>query len=106
MSAQCSECSRERDITTEGRLARMEAKLEAIDEKLDDAVISQLRDHGKRLAALEQCAVLKPDHAKYGERLGAIEGREKFRAGWMAGAGMVGGIVGAMLLKVAASFFK
>lgn len=51
---QCHDCRTERDITTEGRLARMEAKLESIDEKLDDAVLSQLRDHGKRLAAIER----------------------------------------------------
>lgn len=35
-------------------LARMTAKLEALDKRIDDAVVSQVRDHGKRIAALEK----------------------------------------------------
>lgn len=35
-------------------LARMTAKIEAIDKRIDDAVVSQVRDHGKRIAALEK----------------------------------------------------
>ena len=35
-------------------LARMTAKIEALDKRIDDAVVSQVRDHGKRIAALEK----------------------------------------------------
>lgn len=35
-------------------LARMTARIEALDKRIDDAVVSQVRDHGKRIAALEQ----------------------------------------------------
>lgn len=52
--SQCKDCRTDRDIATESRLARMEERLVAIDEKLDDAVISQLRDHGKRISAIER----------------------------------------------------
>ncbi len=35
-------------------LARMTAKIEALDKRIDDAIVSQVRDHGKRIAALEK----------------------------------------------------
>lgn len=35
-------------------LSRMTARIEALDKRIDDAVVSQVRDHGKRIAALEQ----------------------------------------------------
>ena len=35
-------------------LSRMTARSEALDKRIDDAVVSQVRDHGKRIAALEQ----------------------------------------------------
>lgn len=79
--SQCpKDCSSERAITTEGRLARVEAKLDAVNEKLDDAILSQLRDHGKRI--------------------GSLESWRARQAGWMAGAATVGGIVGAVGSKI------
>lgn len=45
---------RERAINNEGRLARLEEKVDAINNKLDDAIIGNLRDHGKRIASLER----------------------------------------------------
>lgn len=78
--SQCSECNTDRAIVNEGRLARMETKLEVIDEKLDDAILSQLRDHGKRI--------------------GSLESWRARQAGWMAGAATVGGIVGAVGSKI------
>lgn len=35
-------------------LSRMTARIEALDKRIDDAIVSQVRDHGKRLAALEK----------------------------------------------------
>lgn len=42
------------EISTEGRLVRLEVKLDALNDKLDDVVISQMRDHGKRISAIER----------------------------------------------------
>ena len=35
------------------RLARIEEQLKSLDEKMQDAVLSQLKDHGKRIRDLE-----------------------------------------------------
>lgn len=40
--------------TAEERLARIEAQLTGLNQRLDEVVITQLKDHGKRLAALER----------------------------------------------------
>ena len=56
--------------TAEERLARIEAQLAGLNQRLDEVVISQLKDHGKRLAALER--------------------RQVWIGGWIAGAGAVG----------------
>ena len=78
--SQCTECRTERDISTEGRLARLEAKLDSIDDKLDGAILSQLKDHGKRLA-------------EHGKRMGELERRGQWLAGWIVGAGAVGAFI-------------
>lgn len=67
-AAQCSECTgvRERDLTTEQRLTRIEAKLDALTDRIDDAIVTQVKDHGKRLTNLER--------------------RAMWAAGWTAGA--------------------
>lgn len=61
--------------TAEERLARIEAQLAGLNQRLDEVVISQLKDHGKRLAALER--------------------RQIWVGGWIAGA--VGAGIGAGL---------
>lgn len=69
--------------TAEERLARIEAQLAGLNQRLDEVVISQLKDHGKRLAALER--------------------RQVWIGGWIAGAGAAGVGIGAgltWLLKV------
>ena len=63
--------------TAEERLARIEAQLAGLNQRLDEVVISQLKDHGKRLAALER--------------------RQIWVGGWIAGAGAVGAGIGAGL---------
>lgn len=66
------------DMTPEERLARIEAQLAGLNQRLDEVVISQLRDHGKRIQALENRGV--------------------WVAGWIAGAGAIGSIVGSGLV--------
>lgn len=56
--------------TAEERLARIEAQLAGLNQRLDEVVISQLKDHGKRLAALER--------------------RQIWIGGWIAGAAAAG----------------
>lgn len=50
-------------------LAAVQAELVAVNKRIDDALISQVRDHGKRIAALEAWRV--------------------WLIGWAAGAGIV-----------------
>lgn len=67
--------------TAEERLARIEAQLAGLNQRLDEVVISQLKDHGKRLAALER--------------------RQVWIGGWIAGAGAAGAGIGAGLSYLA-----
>lgn len=65
-------------LNHESRLARIEALLEALNKRMDDAILTQLKDHGKRIAILER--------------------RQAWQIGWMAGAGAVGAMVGKFFL--------
>lgn len=69
----------ERAIANEGRLARVEEKVDAINGKLDDAILTQLKDHGKRIAAIENA------------RLWSL--------GWLAGVAAAVGVVSSYLVK-------
>ena len=77
------------DMTPEERLARLEAEMTALkcgmldqftalNLRLDEVIISQVKDHGKRIQALEERGV--------------------WMAGWIAGAGAIGSIVGSVLV--------
>ena len=77
------------DMTPEERISRLEAKFEsfeasimaqfaALNLRLDEVIISQVKDHGKRIQALERRGV--------------------WMAGWIAGAGAIGSIVGSGLV--------
>lgn len=59
------------------RLARIEADVLYLRERMDEVVISQLKDHGKRLQALER--------------------RGTYIAGWVAGAMAFGSVIGAIV---------
>ena len=67
-------------VSPEERLARIEAQLAGLNQRLDEVVISQLRDHGKRIQALENRGV--------------------WVAGWIAGAGIVAGCVATVVTLV------
>ena len=60
-------------------LSGMHSELKGLRERIDDALISQLRDHGKRTAALESWRV--------------------WLVGWAAGAGLVSGVLVSLLGK-------
>lgn len=66
------------ELNHEARLARIEALLEALNKRMDDAILTQLRDYGKRIDILER--------------------RQAWQIGWMAGAGAVGAMVGKVFL--------
>lgn len=52
------------------RLARIEEQLTGLNQRIDEVVITQLKDHGKRLVVLER--------------------RQIWIGGWIAGAGAAG----------------
>ena len=60
-------------------LSGMHSELKGLRERIDDALISQMRDHAKRLAALESWRV--------------------WLVGWAAGAGLVSGVLVSLLGK-------
>ena len=60
-------------------LSGMHSELKGLRERIDDALISQLRDHGKRIAALEAWRV--------------------WLVGWAAGAGLVSSVLVSLLGK-------
>ena len=77
------------DMSPEERLARLEAEMTALkcsmldqftalNLRLDEVIISQVKDHGKRIQALEERGV--------------------WMAGWIAGAWAIGSIVGSGLV--------
>lgn len=50
--SQCQECTARR--SPDERLAGIEVQLVGLNQRIDEVVISQLRDHGKRIAAIER----------------------------------------------------
>ena len=60
-------------------LSGMHSEMRGLRERIDDALISQLRDHGKRLAALETWRV--------------------WLVGWAAGAGLISSVLISLLGK-------
>lgn len=70
----------ERDLETESRLARIEGKLDELGKRIDEALLTQVKDHGKRLSVLER--------------------RQIWVTGWIAGAACVASGVTALLVKM------
>lgn len=64
-------------VDLKAELSGMHSELKGLRERIDDALISQLRDHGKRIAALESWRV--------------------WLVGWAAGAGLVSGVLVSLL---------
>lgn len=71
-------------------LAGLTAEVAGINQRLDDIVITQLKDHGKRLTAQDA-------------RIAALEAAENRRAGGLAvlaGVAAAAGSAGALLMKL------
>lgn len=69
----------ERDLAVEARLTRIETKIEELKTLILDGMVTQLKDHGKRIAILERRAI--------------------WHAGWMAGAAAASSAITAALMK-------
>lgn len=59
-------------------ISGLQAEVSGLCERIDDIVVTQHRDHGKRVAILER--------------------RQAWQIGWMAGAGAVGAALGKFFL--------
>lgn len=69
-----------RDLEMESRLVRIEEKVDELGRRIDEALLTQLKDHGKRLALLEK--------------------RQIWVAGWIAGAACAASGVTALLMRM------
>lgn len=70
----------ERDLLVERRLTGIEARLEELKSLILEGLVTQLKDHGKRIALLERRAV--------------------WQAGWMAGAAAASSVITALVMKI------
>lgn len=78
--SQCQECRTEREITTAAAIAELRTEVRGLREDIKETLITQLKDHGKRITKLEQ--------------------RGWWTAGWIAGAGAVGAVVAKLWDKI------
>lgn len=79
-------------MSTDARLARIEAMIAAINQRLDDAILTQLRDHGKRINALEEKLVEQQKICAI--ELGRKQGSKAMLTLLLSMAGAVGGVLG------------
>lgn len=84
-------------MSADARLARIEAMIHAINQRLDEAILTQLRDHGKRIRELEDrlteqskiCAI----------ELGRQQGSKAMLTLLLSIAGAIGGLLGTFVSK-------
>ena len=88
----------EHTLDHESRLSRIEALLEALNQRLDDAILTQLRDHGKRIRDLEDhISVMAETCARErGERQGSRTTAIAIITVLSGVGGCIGAIVGRM----------
>lgn len=85
-------------MSMEARLARIEAMIVAINQRLDDAILTQLKDHGKRIRDLE-------DKLTEQQKICAIElGRKQGSKAMLTMLLSVAGTVGAVLGNIIGRF--
>lgn len=86
------------NIDHEARLARMEAKMDALHARIDDVVVTQMKDLSKRTREMEtEVRKLREDQAR---EEGKKAGSRAVLAAILAGVSACGGIVGAGISKV------
>lgn len=88
----------EHTLDHESRLSRIEALLEVLNQRLDDAILTQLRDHGKRIRDLEDhISVMAETCARgRGERQGSRTTAIAIITALSGVGGCIGAIVGRM----------
>lgn len=69
----------QRELEIEKRLTRLESKIDGVKELISSSILSQVKDHGKRIAALER--------------------RQVWVGGWIAGAGAAGAVLAALIQR-------
>ena len=85
-------------MTTDARLARIEAMIHAVNQRLDEAILTQLRDHGKRIRELED--KLTEQQRICAIELGRQQGSKAMLTLLLSIAGAVGGLVASLLSKL------
>ena len=88
----------EHTLDHESRLSRIEALLEALNQRLDDAILTQLRDHGKRIRDLEDHISIMAETCarERGERQGSRTTAIASITALSGVGGCIGAIVGRM----------
>lgn len=88
----------EHTLDHEPRLSRIEALLEALNQRLDDAILTQLRDHGKRIRDLEDHISVMAETCAWerGERQGSRTTAIAIITALSGVGGCIGAIVGRM----------
>lgn len=82
-------------MSTDARLARIEAMIVAINQRLDDAILTQLRDHGKRIRELED--KLTEQQKLCAIELGRKQGSKAMLTMLLSIAGAIGGVLGTII---------
>lgn len=86
------------NIDHEARLARMEAKMDALHARIDDVVVTQQKDLSKRVREMEvEMRTLREHHAR---EEGKKAGSRAVLAAILAGVSACGGIVGAVVSRI------
>ncbi len=84
-------------MSTDARLARIEAMIVAINQRLDDAILTQLRDHGKRIRELED--KLTEQSKLCAIELGRKQGSKAMLTMLLSSAGAIGGLLGTLISR-------
>ena len=87
----------QRAFNHEARLSRIEGLLEGLNQRIDDAVLTQLHDHGKRIRDLE--THLSTIAETCATERGRYAGSRSTVAAMIAVISSIGGVVGAAVGK-------
>lgn len=86
------------DVANEGRLARIEAKVDAFSLRFEEVFVSQVRDHGKRLRENE--ALIQKLRSELAEIKGKRDGSKATVALIFSIVTGVSGFVGALISRM------
>lgn len=86
------------DVANEGRLARIEAKVDAFSLRFEEVFVSQVRDHGKRLRENE--ALIQELRSELAEIKGKRDGSKATVALIFSIVTGVSGFVGALISRM------